>query len=116
MQSEYANSDRSFFDSRIRWPKSPDFSPKSDDLDHEIFKPIFGIVSEFKMLSTTANRSRRSMAWIVTQGDSDVALRPTRSRRAAGPSVAKLQSGGAGSDLDVKRSALGAHFSVDMYS
>ena len=52
------------------------------------------------------------MSWMATQLDSDVASRPTRSRRAARLCVARLQSAGAGSGLDTKRSALVAHLSV----
>ena len=57
------------------------------------------------------------MSWMVTQLYSDVASRPTRGRRAAHLSVARLQSAAAGSNLlEAKRSVLGAHFSVDTYS
>ena len=58
MQSEYAKSDRKFFDLRIRRPKSSDFRPKSDDLGRQIFRSKNGMVSKLKMLSTTANSSR----------------------------------------------------------
>ena len=60
--------------------------------------------------------AERSMSWVVTQPDSDVASRPTQRRRAAHPSLARPQSPGAGSGLDTKRSALGAYLSVDTYS
>ena len=56
------------------------------------------------------------MSWIVAQLYSDVALRPTRGRRAARLCVARLQSVGPGSGLGAKRSALGANLSVDTYS
>ena len=56
------------------------------------------------------------MSWIVTQLYSDVASRPTRDRRAARVSVARLQSAGAGSSLETKRSALVEDLSVDIYS
>ena len=55
------------------------------------------------------------MSWKVTQLYSDVASRPTLGRRAARPSVARLQSPGAGSGLETKRSALGTHLFVDAY-
>ena len=55
------------------------------------------------------------MSWMGTQLYSGVASRPTRSRRVASLSVARLQSAGAGSDLETKRSALGAHPSVRTY-
>ena len=55
------------------------------------------------------------MSWMVTKRFSDVASRPTLERRAARPSVARLQSPGAGSGLETKRSALGTHLSVDTY-
>ena len=45
---EYANSDRESFDLRIRWPKSSDFGPKSDDLGHQIFKSKKGMGSEIQ--------------------------------------------------------------------
>ena len=57
MQSEYAKSDRNFFDLRIRWPKSSDFGPKFDDLGHQIFESKNGMVSKFKTLSTAASRT-----------------------------------------------------------
>ena len=54
--------------------------------------------------------AERSMSWMVTKLDSDVASRPTRSRRAERLSVARpQQSVGAGSGLDTNRSAHGAH-------
>ena len=57
------------------------------------------------------------MHWMVTQLDSDIASYPTRSRRAARLSLARLQqSAGAGSGLESKRSTLGAYLSVDSYS
>ena len=55
------------------------------------------------------------MSWMVTQLYSDVASRPTCSRRTTPLSVARLQSAGAGSGLETKRSALGADLSVDTY-
>ena len=59
--------------------------------------------------------AERPVSWMVTQLDSDVASRPTRSRREARLSVARLQSAGAGSGLETKRSALGTHLFVDTY-
>ena len=38
------------FDWRIRWPKSSEFDPKSDDLGHQFFKPKNGMASKLKML------------------------------------------------------------------
>ena len=55
------------------------------------------------------------MSWMVGERYSDVASRPTLGRRAVRPSVARLQSPGAGSGLETKRSALGTHLSVDTY-
>ena len=46
--------------------------------------------------------AERSMSRMVTQLHSDVASRPTHNRRAARLSVARLQSAGAGSGLDIK--------------
>ena len=56
------------------------------------------------------------MSWVGTRLYIDVAPRPTRSRRLAPLSIARLQSAGAGSGLETKRSALGAHLYVDTYS
>ena len=56
------------------------------------------------------------MSWMVTQLYSDVASRPTLGRRAARLSAARLQSAGAGSGEDTKRSALSAHLSMDTYA
>ena len=49
----------------------------------------------------------------MTQLYSDVVSPPTHGRRVALFSVARLQSAGAGSGLETKRSALGAHVSVN---
>ena len=38
MQSDFAKSDVIKSDLRIRWPKSSDFGPKSDDSTHRIIK------------------------------------------------------------------------------
>ena len=57
MQSGKAISDQIFFDLRIRWPKSSDLAPKSDDLSAG-FKSKNGMVSKAKMLSTKASSSR----------------------------------------------------------
>ena len=38
MQSDFAKSDRIKLDLKIRWPKSSDFGPKSDDWTHRIIK------------------------------------------------------------------------------
>ena len=76
--------------------------------------------SKFKLLSATASRSKTIDELDGDKADysiiSDVASHPPRSRQAARLSVAKLQSAGAGSGLEAKRSALGAHLSVDTYS
>ena len=56
------------------------------------------------------------MNWMVTQLYGDIAPRPTRSRQLTRLSVARLQSVGAGSGLETKRSAPGAHLSVDTYA
>ena len=69
MQSEYAKSNRKFFDLRIRRPKSSDFRPKSDDLGRQIFRSKNGMVSKFKMLSATDSKqaaAERSMSWMDT--------------------------------------------------
>ena len=114
MQPEHTTSDRIFFDLRIRWPKSSDFGPKSFDLGHQIFKSIVGMVSKFEMLSTTARSSR---TFDELDGDTAVQRRCfAPDARSARLSVAKLQSAGAGSGLETKRSALGAHLFVDTYS
>ena len=47
------------------------------------------------------------MSWMVTERYSDVASCPTRGRRAALLSVARLQSAGVGSGLETKRRARG---------
>ena len=52
----------------------------------------------------------------MTQLYSDAASRPTRGRRAARLSVARLQSAAAASGLETKRSALGGYLSIDTYS
>ena len=43
MQSDFAKSDGIKSDLRIRWPKSSDFGPKSDDSTHRIIKSKNGI-------------------------------------------------------------------------
>ena len=43
MQSNFAKPDGIKSDSRIRWPKSSDFGPKSDDSTHRILKSKNGI-------------------------------------------------------------------------
>ena len=43
MQSDFAKSDRIKSDLIIRWPKSSDFGPKSDDSAHRILKSKNGI-------------------------------------------------------------------------
>ena len=43
MQSDIAKSDGIRSDSRIRWPKSSDFGPKSDYSGHRIIKSKNGI-------------------------------------------------------------------------
>ena len=111
--SKYAKSDRNFFDLRIRWPKSSGVGPKSGDLGHQIFESKNGMVSKFKMLSTTASSSRA-----IDELDGDTAgwrswVAPDA--QSAGGASLRGQTG-AGSGLDIKRSALGAHLSVDMYS
>ena len=55
------------------------------------------------------------MNWMVTQLYSDVASRPTLGRRAACPSMVRLQSPGSGSGLETKRITLGTQLSVNTY-
>ena len=43
MQSDFAKSDGVKYYLRIRWPKSLDFGPKSDDSTHRIIKSKNGI-------------------------------------------------------------------------
>ena len=43
MQSDFAKSDGIKSDLRIRWPKSSDFGPKSDDSTHLIIESKKGI-------------------------------------------------------------------------
>ena len=43
MQTGFAKSDGIKSDSRIRWPKSSDFGPKSDESTHRILKSKIGI-------------------------------------------------------------------------
>ena len=43
MQSDFAKSDGIKSDLRIRWPKSSDFGPKSDDSTHRIIKLKNGV-------------------------------------------------------------------------
>ena len=62
------------------------------------------------MLSTQAKQQQNDQR--VERWHSDVTSRPTRSRRSARLSVARLQSAGAGLSLKSTRSALGAHLSV----
>ena len=106
-KSECANSGRISF--RFENPMAQVVS-KIGRLGPQIFKSENGTVSCFKMLSTQASSSRTSED---LDGDtrlySDVASRPTRSRRSTRLSVARLPSAGAGSSLKTKRSALGAH-------
>ena len=47
MQSDFAKSDGMISDLRIRWPKSSDFGPKSDDSTHLTIKPkhVIGLQS-----------------------------------------------------------------------
>ena len=71
MQSEHAKSDRNFFDSRIRSPKSSECSTKSDDLGRQISKSKHGMVSKFNMLSTAASSSNRTINGL----DSDTAVK-----------------------------------------
>ena len=65
--------------------------------------------SKFKLLSATASRSKTIDELDGDKADysiiSDVASHPPRSRQAARLSVAKLQSAGACSGLETKRSA-----------
>ena len=61
--------------------------------------------------------AERPMSWMVTQLYSVVASHPTRGQRVAHLSMTRLQqSAGAGSGLETKRSALGAHLSAVTYS
>ena len=112
----YAKSDRIVFDLRTRWPNSSDFGPKSDDLGRQIFKLKMACSLNSKYYPGQQAAAERPISWMVTQMDSDIASHPTRSRLAAHLPVARLQSAGAGSGLETKRSALGAHPSVDTYS
>ena len=98
---------------RIRWPKSSDFGPKSDYFGHQIFKSKNGMVSKINMSSTQHAAAERSISWMAAQ---QVVSRLTRSRQSARLSGAKIQSAGAGPDLETKRSARGACLSVDTYS
>ena len=117
MQSEHATSDGFFFDLRIRWPKWSDFGPTSDDLGHQIFKSKNGMVSlNSRSCPRQQAAAERSMSSMATQLYSDGASRPTRGRRAARLSMARLQSTGAGSGQATKRSALDAHLSVETHS
>ena len=68
-QSEHAKYERIFFDLRIRRPRSPDFGPNTDDSGHQIFKSKNGVVSKFKILSTTASSSRT-----INELDGDTAV------------------------------------------
>ena len=43
MQSDFAKSDGIKSDLRVRWPKSSDFGPKSNDSPHRIIKSKNGI-------------------------------------------------------------------------
>ena len=112
-----------FFEFRIRWPKSLDFGPKSDDLARNLTTWAIRF-SNRKMAWSLDSRcyprqqaaAERSTRWMVTQLYSEVASHPARNRRAARLSVARLQSVGAGSGLETKKSSLGAHLSVDTYS
>ena len=93
---------------------NPTFSsrPKSDDLGHQIFKSKHGIVSKFNMLSAQLSSSK-------TIGDTAVkrhCFTPDAQSAVGCLSAARLQSVGAGSGLQTKRSAPGAHLSVDTYS
>ena len=113
MQSKYAESDRKFFDLRIRWPKSSDFGPRILAIRFSNRKMAWSLNSRCYPRQQAA--AEQSMSWMVTQLYSDVASHPTRSRRAARLSVARLQPAGAGSGLETKGGALGAHLSVDTY-
>ena len=50
-QSDCAKLNRKTSDLRIRRPRWEDFGPTSNDLGHEIFKYINGMVSKFKIMS-----------------------------------------------------------------
>ena len=115
MQSKNAKSDRNFFDLRIRLPKLSDFGPQSDDVGHHFSNRKMACSLNSRCYPRQQTAAERSMSWIVTQLCSDVASRPTLGRRAARPSVARLQSPGAGSGLETKRSALGTHLFADTY-
>ena len=71
-----------FFDLRIRRPKSSDFGPKSDDLGQQVLKSKDGMLSKFKMLSTTANSSRTT-----DELDGDSCITTLLARRAVGASL-----------------------------
>ena len=81
---------------------------------HRIYKPKNGMLSKFDVIHDNSNRTIDEL-----DGDSCMATL-LRARRAAGGrarlSVARLQSAGAGSGLETKSSALGAHLPMDTYS
>ena len=104
-----------FFDLRIRWPKSSNVAqnPTTWAIRLSNRKMAWSLNSICYPRQQAA--AERSMIRTVTKLHDDVASRPTRSRRAARLSVARRHSAGAGS-IKTKRSALGAHLSVDIYS
>ena len=65
MQTDFAKSDGIKSDLRIRWPKSSDFGPKSEDSTHRIVKSKngFGLQSSKNL----AERSRYSSNTRYTQ-------------------------------------------------
>ena len=78
-------------------------------------KMVCSLNSRCYPLQQTAVLIARSMSWMATQLYSHVASRPTLGRRAACSSVARLQSPGAVSRPEAKRSALATHLSADTY-
>ena len=96
--SEYAKSDRKNIYLRIRWPKiASDLGPKSDATwGHQIFILKNLIVSELKLLSTTASSSSSrtidEFDGVTADSCMSTLLRfPTRGRRAARLSAARLR-------------------------
>ena len=113
MQSEYVKSDQFFLDLRMQWSNSSDFGSKSDDLGRQISNRKMA----WSLYSSCYPRQQAAVDRTIDELDGDTAgSHLTCSRRAARPSVARLQSAGADSGLETKRNELGAHLSVDTCS